>query len=413
MLSDSGTDDCEQRMFSLLSVSGTMMRLRAAVALLMFAVLAACATAPMRYVSDSAQLMHDDAFPGAAAHAVESREDVFKLDRDARIRLDEKAGAMSDADPGTRVEHLVHHAALDVSYDSSANTTASETLHNQVVNCLSMSILAYSIAGYLGIEAAFQEVNIPEYWERRDNVSLMTHHINVRLKAGTGNAHTRLERDMEVDFLPFGDTQKHQRRPIPQSKVLAMFYNNKGIDALLAGNYDVAYSYFKAALREHPSLDMALTNLGALYLVNGHLQWAENSFRQAMQINPHNTVNAESLANLLKKTGRNVEAGVLLDRLERDRKYNPYYQYIQGEEAFDAGDWPEAIDFFRRAIRLKSDASEFHFGLAKTYAALGDHDRANAAALIGELRSKAESGEERSRPCRPHRAYPAYYFLPC
>lgn len=329
---------------------------------------------------DVAPVLYDEAFPGAGAYQVESEEDVFGLDAAARLYLDENINSIRDFHNRGEalIDEIFHQAALNLSYESNANTTASETFHQRAANCLSLSILTYSMAEYVGFEASFQEVAIPEYWERRENFSLMARHVNLLLRPRTANSSRLLKRSLEVDFLSPMNNRRYPVRMISKARALAMFYNNKGVDALLNGRHEVAYAYLKRALLTDSTLDMAMTNLGQLYGVHGHLDRAETAFRLALDINDDNLLSAEGLALLMKRTGRHEQANEMLAKLERQRQDSPYYHYIQGEEAYDDGDWSLAIQHFKKAISMKPDADEFYFGLAKSYIRLGDQERAES-----------------------------------
>ena len=63
-------------------------------------------------------------------------------------------------------------------------------------------------------------------------------------------------RHLELTFLEL---------PFSENKVIAMFYNNKGADAIVANSYTRAYSYFRAAATIAPELAQSWVNLGVLY----------------------------------------------------------------------------------------------------------------------------------------------------
>lgn len=362
---------------------------------------AGCATKLTREQLDPEQFLHDEAFPGSSEYTVETPDEIFALDPAAITWLDRNILHLRD--PLKRgkilVQRIFDQSALDLAYDSAANTTAAETFHSRTANCLSMSILAYSMAEYAGFDVRFREVDIPEYWERRDNFSLMNRHINLVLRESPdANLNFILRRvELYVDFNPLSGTRKPPTRPISISRVVAMFYNNKGIDALLDGNMDQAYAYLSASLRQDPMLDMAPANLGLLYNANGHAQWAEDSYRQATLLNRDNRLAAEGLAIMLEKNGQEAEARSILARLDRERRSNPWHHFIQGEEAFDAEEWEKAIRHYRRAIRLDSGIDKFHYGMAKTYLRLGDSENAEASLRRAERHADYADLKEKYR----------------
>lgn len=362
--------------------------------------LGACAAAPPEMTASAVLYLHDAAFPAAESVVIESAEQVFALDDAAREYLDRRILPIRDMEVRGRVllDELFDEASLDVAYRNNANTVAAQTFHDRSANCLSLSILAYAMAEYAGFEATFQEVDIPEYWERRDGFSLMNQHINVRITPPTPrNAIVVRRFELEVDFRPLASLPNPPSRAIPKARALAMFYNNKGIDALLDGRHHVAYAYLRAALKQDASLDMALSNLALLYARNGFTEWAEEAYREAVRINPDNVVATENLATLLESTNRVAEARALLIELKRRRENNPYFFYIRGEEALDAGRLWDAVRLFEHAIEIRPHVDQFHFGLARAYAALGNAHRARHHLKRAERLAGYEDLKERYR----------------
>ena len=75
---------------------------------------------------------------------------------------------------------LLENGDASLSYQSGATLTANQAYENLNANCLSLSILAYSLADYLGLEGQFQKVHIPEYWALDNGFNLLTGHINLK-----------------------------------------------------------------------------------------------------------------------------------------------------------------------------------------------------------------------------------------
>ena len=106
--------------------------------------------------------------------------------------------------------------------------SASQTYANLNANCLSLSILAYSLADYLGIKARFQKVHIPEYWAMNKGVNLLTGHINLSIDNAlmqTIPATMVYQRDKQltIDFDPNIRKQRFKTSPISKEFVTAMF----------------------------------------------------------------------------------------------------------------------------------------------------------------------------------------------
>jgi len=66
----------------------------------------------------------------------------------------------------TLLKHLFNDENIALTYDSNANITASQVYHGKVAHCMSLTILAYTLADKAGMNISFQKVEVPEYWVR-------------------------------------------------------------------------------------------------------------------------------------------------------------------------------------------------------------------------------------------------------
>jgi tetratricopeptide (TPR) repeat protein len=176
----------------------------------------------------------------------------------------------------------------------------------------------------------------------------------------------------DVDFDPQAIRSRFPRVPVSKQSVLAMFYNNKGADALVANSYTRAYKYFKAATEVAPQLQQSWTNLGVLYRMKGELKHAENVYQHALSLDSENLTVWENLAILYRHQNRHEESKQLLASVETKRKTNPFYHFILGEQSFEDGEFAKALAHYQRAVRLDRKNHEILFGLAKAYYELGD-----------------------------------------
>lgn len=322
--------------------------------------------------------LHDEVFPGHELFTIETEEEVFALDQPAKDFVDEVIDLTRDPaeQMKTLVDKIFDRSELNLLYMGDANTVASETFKNRAANCLSLSIMTYSLAKYAGMNVRFQDVEIPEYWTRRDGYSLLNGHVNLRLLPKTAsNVIQLIERGFLVDFDPLVGRQKFTSRLVSRTKILAMFYNNLGADALLKNSYSKSYAYFKAAIETDPKFDSAWVNLAILYRLNEHYELAEQGYKQALAINDNNLTAWENLGYLYEVSGRFEQAHEISLRVQRERKLNPFHHFIMGEQEFEEQNWQAALEHYRDALRLDKSKHEIYYGLAKTYFQLGDENR--------------------------------------
>ena len=125
----------------------------------------------------------------------------------------------------------------------SANTTAAETFENRAANCLSMSIMTYALAKEANLRVEFQDIKIPEYWTRKDGYSLLNGHVNLKLFPRVDPLVVRMfDSGLLVDFDPQDRRRSWPTRTVYSGTILAMYYNNKGADALVSNEYSKAYA---------------------------------------------------------------------------------------------------------------------------------------------------------------------------
>lgn len=342
-------------------------------------------------------LLNDNAFPDYSIYHIESEEEIFKLDQSAIDFVRDAVGGIND--PIDRMETLVRNifdrSEFNLLYMGNANTTANETFHNRAANCLSMSIMTYSLAKHAGFSVRFQDVKIPEYWTRRDGYSLLNGHINLRIESRDPGVIHLLNEGYEVDFDPQNVRNNFAKRTVSKRTVMAMFYNNKGADALLTNSYTKAYAYFRAAAYLAPNFDSTWVNLGILYRLQDQYGSAELAYKQALDLDSENLTAWENLAYLYNFSGREDEARAITSRVERKRDDNPFYHYILGEQEFDSGNYQMAIKHYRDALKLDRGKHEIYYGLAKTYYELGDITRSQR--YFTKARDRSRNGQDQER----------------
>ena len=352
-----------------------MKRVRLGVICLFCWWLTGCATHSQLQDIKQQPLLHDELFPRFSAVDVVSEKQIFELSDDVKAFVDTQISPRRSFEGNVR--NLIHgifdRSTMGLLYKGDANTTATETYRNRSANCLSLSIMTYAMAEHAGFDASFYEVDIPEYWTRRDGYSFINGHINLRIVEPEESNVVRIKDDyMNVDFDPQMFRQHFPTKRVTKDLVVAMFYNNYGADAIAANDYDKAYAYFRAATLLAPELDQTWVNLGILYRFRGGYQQAEKSYRYALSLNEENLTGWENLAVLYMHMGKQKKAAEIVAKVNKRRRDNPFYHFILGEEALEAELYTEALEHYERARRLNRTQHEILFGLGKAYFELGD-----------------------------------------
>ena len=336
--------------------------------------LTACQTSHQMNI-DAQTVLFDQGFIGFERVQLEDQQAIFSLSDDARQFVKNAVSRTTDPEEQVRnlVESIFGHSKFNLLYDGNANTTASETFKNRAANCLSMSIMTYALAKEAGMGVDFQDVDIPEFWTRRQGYSLLNGHINLRLTPKVDPYIYKWQtQGFQVDFDPEASRQKFSRRVVNINTIMAMFYNNKGADALVNNRFTEAYAYFRQAILTDSLYESSMVNLGFLYRLKGYFSQAQTSYDYALRINPNSLSAMENLAYLYSLTDRPEQARALLSKVERRRADNPYYFVNLGETELDLGNYHSALQYFKKALSLSRKTHEIYFGLARTYFKLDD-----------------------------------------
>ncbi len=150
-----------------------------------------------------------------------------------------------------------------------------------------------------------------------------------------------------------------------------MFYNNKGGQALVSGNYPLAYQYLKTATQTDPFFSSAWGNLAVLYKLTNNTLIANKAYRHAIHLNSNNLTALANLVILLRSQNQLEEAKEIENKLHFKRSKKPYYQALLADEAYYRKNYALAIAHYKKALKLDDSVHKFYFGLAKTYYQIG------------------------------------------
>ncbi len=314
----------------------------------------------------------------------------------AQVRLQELADA------------IVGAASFGFEFEDRTRTAA-ETFRVRRGNCLSFSNLFVALAREVGLDAAFQEVDLPPDWALDNEVFVLNRHVNVRV--GLGALGERVV-DLTIDDY----RSRAETRVIGDARARAHFFNNVGVERLQAGDTAGALACFRTALTEGDrEFSPAWTNLGTLYLRAGLPAAAEASYRQALAADRGDTVAMSNLARLYELQGDAEQAAAFRRRVARHRNRNPYYRYQLARRAFEAADFEAAVRHLKAAVRTKPDEASFCRLLGRSYLELGRERRgrrwlarADALAAGGSPRPGAPGATDPGAAAAPGEVIPSY-----
>ena len=328
-----------------------------------FVVLAGCAAAPRAPLP--AQLpWQDQAFDYDAALVSVGKRDLFQLEDALLTKLNDSSIQNSSAQ--YRLHYLVSilfgPKAKDFPYSGGHSTVAAETWRRKTGDCLSLTVLSYSLASALGMSVQMQEVRVPVVFDRRGNVEFLNRHVNVLIR-GAGEVYliagSMRSGDMIIDFEP-QVASRREGMALSDDGILARFYNNVAAEYLAQGDLALAYAHFKAAVLADPGYSPSYSNLAQLYIRKGFLQSAERLLLHAIALDDDADIALRSLHQLLVSQGRESEAVKYTEILQARQEKDPYYWLGVGLDQLQRGNYRRAISALEHAQELTRGFQEVH-----------------------------------------------------
>jgi len=344
------------------------------------------------------KLLVDEQFSKPATD-IETAEQIFAVPDDVVKELRQRVLMYGDAqDRSMALLTFIFNDGRDVlEYVNNATLIASDTLLKRQANCLSLTILAYSLANAIGFETQFQDVDVPEYWITRSGNSMLNGHVNLVINPvsklrGLNNILYQ-QSSYLIDFDQVPSRTKVKTTVVNRNAIISMFYNNKAADAIVNKNYDVAYQYLKAAISIAPELSGNWNNLAVLYRYKELYAAAEQVYLHSLTLEPNHSNTMSNLALLYQFTGRHQQAAALESKIAKKRQSNPFYFVMLGNEAYELQDADTALRHYRQSLKLQPNTPEALFGMARAFLLKGDLTAASR--YLQSAKKYVEPGAER------------------
>lgn len=234
--------------------------------------------------------------------------------------------------------------------EAAHTSTASEVFAERRANCVGYANLFVGLAREIGVATYFVLVDgLPGSGAAPADESLSVHEGH--LAAAWGPATDRRIFDLA------GETPgaRLQVRPITDLAAIAVFYSNRGVEALLDGRTSDAVDWLRAAAELEPSaLPSTWINLGVALRRAGDLEAANVAYERALELDPAGAAAYRNLAALLVLRGRGREAAELLDTAAAlagsDAHLDSLAALRLAQERLLAGHLQEARGLYSRAL---------------------------------------------------------------
>ncbi len=263
---------------------------------------------------------------------------------------------------------LMGDGTFNLIYEDSTRT-AQETFRDQRGNCLSFTNMFVAMSRHLGLESNFQEVSVPPDWSVSGETFVFNLHINAQVELES-------YADQMVDFNMYDFRLRYDRQIVSDSRARAHYFNNMGVEAMLAGDNLLALANFRESFRADDSFSATWINLGTLYKRIGHRSYAEAAYLKALSVDDDSLVAMSNLAAIYEEDGKAELAEIYGKKVKYHRSRNPYYHYQLARIAFGIGDYETAIGHLKTAIRKNKNEDMFYFLMSLSYHNSGDNEAA-------------------------------------
>lgn len=259
-------------------------------------------------------------------------------------------------------------------YTSTATYTAAETFAHQQGNCLSYTNLFVALAREARLQVHYQMVDVPPTWDADAGLLIRNNHINVvvsGVRFYDSNAST-----YTVDFNDVDPAPEFTRRRVSDAYALSLYYANRSVELLRAGEDRIAFAHLRRALLIAPgNMDLWL-NLAAFYSRAGRTADAVALFAAVERAEPDNRTAQSGLARSYANLGKQALARQYEGKVRSYQQRNPYYHLAIAQHEYERADYVASLAAIEQAIALKRRNASFYFMKALAEDRLG---RAEAA----------------------------------
>ncbi|MBN8430045.1 hypothetical protein JF535_04170 [Microbulbifer salipaludis] len=223
-------------------------------------------------------------------------QDLLTLTPEMQAFVDSIDPSLSPSRRFRRMVRTLKSEGFELEYDLDTTTTAAEAFAQRRGNCISFAALIVALAREVGLEAHFNQVEVPV--EQRATTggrgrALVQNilHINAEVTFGW------TVRVFEFNFEPRPDFPHHR---LEDKTVQALYLNNRALELAKTKQWDGALSMLSEAITLTPATSLLWNSLGYIHRQTGNLQLAEISYTQALALDSDNHAARNNLRRVNK-----------------------------------------------------------------------------------------------------------------
>ncbi|MFC3092593.1 hypothetical protein DRW07_00035 [Alteromonas sediminis] len=302
----------------------------------------------------------------------------------------------TDIAPHKRLAHYLESQMSSFDYKG-RTLKASQAMDEMEGNCLSLAIVTAGLAQSVGLKVQYRRVNTPPIYQRKNNILTLSSHVQTRVFSPNVPPHSDFANIIlgsyaVIDYFPSSEYVVGKR--VAQKDAIAMYYQNLAAEKMMKNQMQEALAYLYKGLSIAPQNASLLNAVAVVYKRQGFLKDALNVFAYGVEYSGGSLVLFENYAQLLASIGRVEEAEEIADKYSFVDDDNPFVWLDLAAEKEKKGNWRKASAYYRKAVEMGPYLHESHFGLAKSYSALGKE----AAALRHMKKATALARYEEEQP---------------
>lgn len=299
--------------------------------------------------------------------------------------------------PHQRIPAYLSRYLNDIDFGNRTLSVA-ETIDRQTGNCMSLALVTTALAREAGVKVGWQLADTDPVYSSEGTVIYSANHIQVRLYRSRVASTTGYTFAMGGEYLLldyFTDNLPESGQEVSETQMIALVYQNLGVEAMADDDHARAYWLLREALSHDPANHNIYNALAVLYRRAGDPQTAETLFRFALDEFGDRLIVLRNYRKLLLAAGRRDEAAALEQRLLRLPDPDPYPMLALGDEARDEERYGAALAYYRKAQAIAPYLHEIHWKIAGIHAARGD--ARSAARELERARRKAMVEDDKQR----------------
>ena len=274
--------------------------------------------------------------------------------------------------PNRRLYNYLEQSTPEFSY-LGETLTASEALEQQQGNCMSLAMLTTALANHANIKIEYQLMDDAPVFEQGENVIIKGVHVRTKLlrknAAPAKNIVYFLKPGIIVDYFP-NETSRFVGN-LSEPEYVSMYYLNKAADAIESANFNLAYWFVIEALALNIPSASAFNMLAVIYKKIGEISKAEEVYQYGIASLPTPLTLLKNYQLLLVEQHRLDEAKLIETKLQQLDDPSPYRWQRLAFLALKTGQYRDAVNYYRRAIKRAPYMHELHYQLARAYSHLG------------------------------------------